>query len=352
LNLGAVPPGLIPLAVFAIVGIVGLIVQLRTGDRPGRRGRIAATSLGAAALGVLAYALELVLRGRPSEQSWTFVALASVLLFAVAEVISFRLGSAHPPLPASPPRGGGEEPTRAASSSPLPLGGREAGGDGPASPQGWEEPAHSALASPLPLGGRGVGGDGYALPVGGDGHALPVAGDGSARRAWGEVSLTVLATIFKKIKLNTHENIGWGKIHLPEDNTHTTAYWLALPNFVGDALSPVELQEGLLGLAHVLAHVAPLYLMCDPRDLGVHPEVKAPHTGRPTVFVYDNVPGGIGFAERLYNLHDDLLRAAGDLIAECPCDAGCPSCVGVPTEPKLSGKALTRQLLGTLAVIR
>ena len=174
-------------------------------------------------------------------------------------------------------------------------------------------------------------------------------GETGSQKAWGEVSLTVLATIFKKIKLNTHENVGWGKIHLPEDNTHTTAYWLALPNSVGDALSPVELQEGLLGLAHVLAHVAPLYLMCDPRDLGVHPEIKAPHTGRPTVFIYDNVPGGIGFAERLYNLHDELLRAAGDLIADCACEAGCPSCVGVPTEPKLNGKALTRQLLAVLA---
>jgi DEAD/DEAH box helicase domain-containing protein len=168
---------------------------------------------------------------------------------------------------------------------------------------------------------------------------------GGIRRAWGEVALTVLATIFKKIKLNTHENVGWGKIRLPEDNLHTTAYWLAMPPEASARLSQSELQEGLLGLAHVLANVAPLYLMCDPRDLGVHPEIRAPFTEAPTVFVYDNVPGGIGFAERLYALHSEILSAARDLIAACPCDSGCPSCVGVPTEPTLDGKALTLDLL-------
>ena len=173
---------------------------------------------------------------------------------------------------------------------------------------------------------------------------------GGARRAWGEVALTTLATIFKKIKLHTHENVGWGKIRLPEDNLHTTAYWVALPEALGGGLTHVELQEGLLGLAHVLANVAPLFLMCDPRDLGVHPEIRAPFTEAPTVFVYDNVPGGVGLAERLYALHGELLAASRELIQGCPCEAGCPSCVGVPTEPTLNGKALTLQLLRGLAV--
>lgn len=166
-----------------------------------------------------------------------------------------------------------------------------------------------------------------------------------ALRAWGEVALTILATIFKKIKLNTHENVGWGKIRLPEDNLHTTAYWVTPPPDVVARLSYLETQEGLLGLAHVLANVAPLYLMCDPRDLGVHPEVRAPFTEAPTVFVYDNVPGGIGFGEKLYGLHSELLAAARELVQGCPCETGCPSCVGVPTEPTLDGKALTLSFL-------
>lgn len=172
---------------------------------------------------------------------------------------------------------------------------------------------------------------------------------GGARRAYGDVSLTTLSTIYKKIKLHTHENVGWGKIRLPEDNLHTKAYWLTLPPEATARLSPTEIQEGLLGLRHVLANVAPLYLMCDPRDLGVQAEVRAPFTDAPTVFVYDNVPGGIGFAERLYALHRELLAAADELVRGCSCETGCPSCVGVPTEPLLDGKALT---LGFLRCLR
>lgn len=168
------------------------------------------------------------------------------------------------------------------------------------------------------------------------------------QRAWGEVALTTLATIYKKIKLHTHENVGWGKIRLPEDNLHTTAYWVTLPPALADRLSRSELQEGLLGLAHVIANVAPLFLMCDPRDLGVQPEVRAPFTDAPTVFVYDNVPGGIGFAERLYSLHREVLAASREVISGCGCESGCPSCVGVPTEPAVDGKALTLQMLESL----
>ena len=170
-----------------------------------------------------------------------------------------------------------------------------------------------------------------------------------ARRAYGDVALTTLSTIYKKIKLHTHENVGWGKIRLPEDNLHTKAYWLTLPPAATAQLSPTEIQEGLLGLRHVLANVAPLYLMCDPRDLGVQAEIRAPFTEAPTVFVYDNVPGGIGFAERLFALHGELLAAGDELIRGCQCESGCPSCVGVPTEPRLNGKALT---LGFLRGLR
>ncbi|HLZ10693.1 MAG TPA: DEAD/DEAH box helicase, partial [Chloroflexota bacterium] len=150
---------------------------------------------------------------------------------------------------------------------------------------------------------------------------------GEDRRAWGEVSITYLATIFKKIKLETHENVGWGKIRLPEDTFHTTSFWLTLPPH---HWTTSEVERGLNGVSHVLGNVAPLFLMCDPRDLGVYSETRGPFTQLPTVFVYDSVPGGVGFAERLYGSYEQLIRAAADLVDQCSCDSGCPSCVGAP----------------------
>ncbi len=146
--------------------------------------------------------------------------------------------------------------------------------------------------------------------------------------AYGEVSVTFQPTIFKKIKFDTHENVGWGKIHLPEEELQTTAFWLALPAAWSASLARDELEGGLVGLAHLLEGVAPLFLMCDPRDVGVVPQVKSPFTELPTIFLYERVPAGVGFAEKLFSMRAELLRAAADLARNCGCEAGCPSCVG------------------------
>ncbi|MCL6441646.1 MAG: DUF1998 domain-containing protein [Thermoleophilum sp.] len=167
-------------------------------------------------------------------------------------------------------------------------------------------------------------------------------GEGSPPPAHGEVAVTYRPTIFKKLTLERHENVGWGPIHLPEATLHTTAYWLALPDL---AVPREEVQGVLVGLSHALAHVAALFLMCDPRDLGRTCEVRSPHTGLPTVYLYDAVPGGVGFAERLLRLHGQVLAAARDLIASCPCQAGCPSCVGPVLEVGSTGKARALQVL-------
>jgi len=168
-------------------------------------------------------------------------------------------------------------------------------------------------------------------------------GDGPGR-AHGEVSITYLATIFKKIKLDSQENVGWGTIRLPEDTFHTTAYWLTFPGD-GPAWRASEIERGLAGIAHLLGTVAPLFLMCEPRDIGTYAETRSPFTGQPTVFVYDAVPGGVGFAERLYQSHRMLLEAAIKLVDECPCDAGCPSCVGAPIAADASAKTVACELL-------
>lgn len=171
-------------------------------------------------------------------------------------------------------------------------------------------------------------------------------GEPWAPRHHGEVLVGAIVTQYKKIKLHTHENIGWGQVHLPEQQMHTTAYWFSLPNEITAGMRAVELQGALLGLSNVVGNVAPLFLMCDPRDIGVYPQVRSPFTERATIFVYDQIPGGIGFSTKLYDLHGGLLRAALDLVRGCACDAGCPSCVGPVTEVGEAGKT------NTLAILR
>jgi DEAD/DEAH box helicase domain-containing protein len=172
--------------------------------------------------------------------------------------------------------------------------------------------------------------------------------DSVGLQSHGEVAVSYLPTIFKKIKLHTHENVGWGQIHLDEDTFHTAAYWFCVPGETAERMSRRELESGLVGLSHVLGEVAPLFLMCDPHDIAVWPEIRATFTERPTVFVYDRVPGGVGFSQRLYQLHRELLLSALDLVTRCGCARGCPSCIGPRDEPGPNPKYCVLQLIGLL----
>ena len=168
---------------------------------------------------------------------------------------------------------------------------------------------------------------------------------GAATRYHGEVALSFVATVFKKIKLDTHENVGWGKIHLPQEDLHTAAYWFALgPEATGE-LRGDELQGGLWAVGNLLVNVAPLFLLCDPRDVRAVAQVKSPFSGAPTVFLYENHPGGVGFSDRLYTEHERLLTAARALARACPCQSGCPSCVGPANELSGDPKAAALALL-------
>jgi len=163
-------------------------------------------------------------------------------------------------------------------------------------------------------------------------------------RHHGEVKVTALASMFKKIRFHTHENIGSGPIHLPEQTLHTTGYWLTLDADLWNALGRETLEAGLQGMAHSLRHVASLRLMCDPRDLGAIAEVRSVTTRLPTVTVYEIYPGGVGYASRMYDLHHQLLEDAASLVRECPCAAGCPSCIG-PLHMVEGAKAACLRLL-------
>ncbi|HEX4841857.1 MAG TPA: DEAD/DEAH box helicase [bacterium] len=170
--------------------------------------------------------------------------------------------------------------------------------------------------------------------------------DASARgrlpRAHGDVVVTYRPTIFKKLKLFTQENIGWGRIHLPETTMHTTsAWWSITPESARTESIPWtndRLQGALAALSHALHNIAPLYLMCDPHDLGRVYEIRSPHTGAPTIYLYERAPGGVGLAERLFRLHDELIASARDLITSCDCEWGCPSCVGPVLDVGSTGK--------------
>jgi DEAD/DEAH box helicase domain-containing protein len=181
-------------------------------------------------------------------------------------------------------------------------------------------------------------------------HALDALEEAPARpgrKVLGEIGLITKATMFKKIKLGTHENLVAGRIHLPELEHHTTSYWWVLDEALEEQLRTegLNLGDGLKGLAHVMGQVAPLFLMADPADIRSIPMVRSPLTGGPTLFIYDSYPGGVGFSRKLFDLHDILLGAAADRLEACACDAGCPACTGSTLEAGDLAKRSAREIL-------
>ena len=182
--------------------------------------------------------------------------------------------------------------------------------------------------------------------------------DPYARRSHGEVHVSSRVVGFKKIKFYTNENVGSGELDLPEQQMHTTAYWLTVPKAVMAALpfASDDRRDGVVGLSFAMRQVAQLLLMCDRQDIGIsigssemgsgvifggqsldsdkHSGLSSKNDSRPhlpdepRIFVYDNYPGGIGFSEPLYGMHDNLLARTRELIAGCECQHGCPTCVG------------------------
>ncbi len=173
----------------------------------------------------------------------------------------------------------------------------------------------------------------------------------TAHAAHGEVKVTALVKIFKKMKFDTGESLGYGPVRLPETDMHTTAMWMTLPNDRAAQYGKDDLQGGMLGISNLLRIVAPLYLMCSPRDLAVSYQVKCPFTDLPTLILYDNCPGGVGLSEKAYLMRDTLLLHAQQVVDNCTCENGCPSCVGPYGEVGPTGKRMARELLTTLLAL-
>ena len=192
----------------------------------------------------------------------------------------------------------------------------------------------------------------------------------------GEVHVATQVVGFKKIKFFTMENVGAGDLSLPQNEMHTTAYWITIPAEIFHTLpfSPEQKINGLFGLAYLLHHVSPLFMMCDLHDIGVSIGDNA--TGRslpprdmslkiqkeqqafldddlqfePNIFIYDNFPGGIGLSPSLFDLEERLLRQSMSTIELCPCKEGCPSCVGPSKESGEQAKQVALDILKRLLV--
>jgi len=164
-------------------------------------------------------------------------------------------------------------------------------------------------------------------------------------RALGEVKVTTLVTMFKKIRFDTHETLGFGHVRLPETDMHTTAMWWTLPDALASQFENDTLKNGMLAVTNLLRIVAPLYLMCAPQDVAVIYQVKSPFTDKPTVILYDNCAGGVGLAHKAYSMQRLLLDKALQIAEDCECLQGCPSCAGPVGEIGEDGKRTAVMIL-------
>ena len=192
---------------------------------------------------------------------------------------------------------------------------------------------------------------------------------GPAARVHGDVLVRSQVVGFKKIKFFTNENVGSGKLELPENEMHTTAFWITLQHelLAGLPFTLSERQSGIFGLIYALASMATLLLMCDRRDIGTAVGERPLHGGadaewqefasapgtekelfEPNLYLYDAYPGGIGFSEPLYRACQLLLARTRELIIACPCDNGCPSCVGPSGDRSERSKEVALAILGQL----
>jgi DEAD/DEAH box helicase domain-containing protein len=183
-------------------------------------------------------------------------------------------------------------------------------------------------------------------------------------RAHGEVHVVSRVVGFKKIKFYTNENVGSGELDLPEQQMHTSSYWLTIPAPVMAALpfTADDRRDGVVGLAFAMKNVAQLLLMCDGHDVGLSVDggalERSPRTGgatarpaiasEPIIFIYDNYPGGIGFSRPLFDMHLILLDRTRELVDGCPCESGCPSCVGPEGDTGPHAKAVASRILAAL----
>jgi DEAD/DEAH box helicase domain-containing protein len=182
---------------------------------------------------------------------------------------------------------------------------------------------------------------------GSGGAETPEAPPPDALSEHGEVHVVSRVVGFKKIRFYTNENVGSGELDLPEQQMHTTAYWLTIPDAVLASLpfAPDDRRDGVVGLAFAMQQVAQLLLMCDRHDVGISIEAEKGPPFSARIFLYDNYPGGIGFSEPLFRMARQLLEGTRTLITACDCESGCPGCVGPAGETGVLAKRAALAIL-------
>ncbi len=183
----------------------------------------------------------------------------------------------------------------------------------------------------------------------------------AAELSFGEVSVTEQVIAYQRKRLDDHGVIDLVALDLPETNFPTQALWYELPDaLAGPERLPLESQLGALHAAeHSQIAVLPLLAMCDRWDIGGLSTNVHFQTGRPTIFIYDGHPGGVGIARRGYDEFERLVADAARLVGECPCAEGCPSCVQSPkcgnlNEPlhKAGSLQLMEDMINAIAALR
>ena len=185
----------------------------------------------------------------------------------------------------------------------------------------------------------------------------------------GEVLVAEKVVGFKKIKMGTLENVGSGEVELPQQEMQTTSAWLTIDPALLSRISPRrdDLVDGLRALTHLLHSLAPIFLLCDIRDVGswlgdgspaqagqvvtretMRAQLLQGETFTPTIYLYDNQPGGIGLAERIFEVLRDMLARGLETLEACGCRSGCPSCVGPVNEVGRQAKPIARAILKSL----
>ncbi len=177
--------------------------------------------------------------------------------------------------------------------------------------------------------------------------------DGGCRQVVGDILVRTQVAKFKKLKFHSHENVGYGDISLPEEEMHTRSLALVFsPESPAgrsfEALPPGSGAPVLGRLGTLIKNVAPVFLLCDPGDIGVAERLKDPHFGDSALYVFDRYPGGSGLSEALVARLPEVLNAAADLVRRCPCREGCPSCVGPRDSKEEIGENPKKLLLSFL----
>jgi len=155
-----------------------------------------------------------------------------------------------------------------------------------------------------------------------------------------EVHVTTVATMYKKIRFYTRENVGAGDIHLPAEELDTEAFVLTLSPASAAALGIATGNRSAAwgGVGRLLRRTAPLFVRCSVSDLGLSCEIRSKHFGSPALFLYDRIPGGVGLPVALFRSVRELVHAAREVLERCPCELGCPACIGPVEEVGALGK--------------